>query len=1156
MRYRLFWIIPLLLLLLLGVGLGLLVTTEPGARWLLSQAARFAPGALRIAQVDGTLLGPLSLKEINYTDEALRLAADEVRLAWRPARLLRGELSIELLSIRGVDYRQPSKEPAPGEAGEFSPPSIDLPFRVVVTKATIDEMTLTSGEQTVTVDHVALAGRMDEEGLQIELLQVAAPQFDVSLTGKVNPQGDYPFEGLIAWSVHSMPDTPFQGKGEVKGTFKRFNLRHQLNTPFSVTTQGVIRLENGTPLFDLNGDWREVKWPPTEAPMIESTDGSYRLDGRSDDYTFHVEADLHGPSVPGTRWKIDGTGTDKSANIQEIAIRTLDGTINGQGEIAWQPAVRWALALDGSKLNPGTHWADWNGRVAFHLDTRGKLTDAGPVGQVRLSELKGKLRGYPVNARAHLKVNQAHYDLEALDLRSGEAQLLASGALKEEWDLRWKIRAPDLAALLPDAGGRLVGSGRIRGAKSLPTISADVQGHALRWTETSIKRVNLNALVDLQDKVDSHIELNVEGVRTAGQMITQLSAEGRGRLAGHTLLFDGRTRDQRISLRMQGELEGKQWKGALKESFLQDKTLGRWLLEQPMPMILAADTVDLSQGCWIQEPARICFAGQWQQQQGWETEGRAEAVPLDLVKPWLPPEAILSGALKGVWRASQRGGQLQFKTEWIPEPGTFVYKAIGEEPIPFPYRDGLFQAELTEETLRIKTGLTFTGHGAVRAALTANQFGLDTDWRQSRLEGTLQADLDRLEPIAAVIPSITDPGGKLNVDFALAGTLHEPQLSGKATLNEGKIRIPALGIDLNPLRVEIRSAAQNIVRIDAEAQSGPGQVKVNGTITLNADQGWPTHLSIRGEQFEAIDLPEVRLLASPDLTLELQERRIELNGEVLIPEAEITPRELPRGAVQVSEDAVIVRTPSGQAPGAEAAEGWNIYTRVLIRLGDEISFTGFGLSGKITGQLLATDTPNQPTLAEGTLRIVEGKYQAYGQKLDIAEGRLIFAGPTDNPGLDIRAVRKVEEITAGIHVSGTLKRPQSTLFSEPAMDEANTLSYLLLGRPINQASSEEGDLMTKAIAALGVRGGNLLAKRIGRTLGLDEVRIQAEDSIEEATLVIGRYLSPRFYVSYGIGLFEAGNTLLLRYTINRTLTLRAESGEENAIDLLYTREYN
>lgn len=1161
MRYRLLWLIPLLLFLIVVIGLGLIVSTEPGTRWLLSQAGRFAPG-LQIKRVDGTLLGSLSLKGIDYTEESLQLSADEVRLAWRPARLLQGELSIESLALQGIDYRQSAKETAPPESGEMTPPSIDLPLRIVVTKATADEIIFTSSNQTVTIDHVALAGRMDEKGLQIESLQVTAPQFSVTLNGTVDPEGDYPFEASITWAARTTPEMPFEGKGEVKGTLKQFTLRHQLNIPFNIATQGMIRLENGTPIFDLNGTWREVKWPPTEASMVESTDGSYRLNGRSDSYQFHLQADLHGPNLPDTLWKIEGTGTEKAADIREVAIQTLNGTIRGEGDITWQPALRWTLALDGSKLNPGAQWPEWNGQVAFRLDTRGELTASGPVGQIKLSEAKGTLRGYPVDARADLKVDQNRYGLEALELRSGEARFMAAGELKEGWDLRWKIQAPDLAALLPDAGGRLAGSGRIRGPKALPTLSADVQGQGLKWTETRVKRLSLKGLVDLQDKVDSHIELHIEGAETAGQTITQLQAEAKGRIAGHAVLFDGRTRDQRVSIRMQGGMKGKRWKGDLRESFLQDKSLGKWLLEKPVLMVLSADAVDFQQGCWLaesthrQEPARICIGGRWQQQQGWQTEGRAEQIPLDLVKPFLPPEATLTGALHGEWSALQRDGRLQFKTKWTPEPGVLVYKAAQEESISFPYRDGRFQAELAEETLRVETNLTLTGHGAIQTRLTAAPFGLNTDWRQSRLEGMLRADLDRLEPIAVVAPAISKPAGKLKVDFALAGTVLEPRVTGRASLEEGKMYIQPLGINIDPLRLEIRSAGQNALQIDAEAKSGPGQLKVNGAVTLDADQGWPVHFSIQGEKFEAIHRPDIRLTVSPDLTLQLKGKRVDLNGEVLIPEGEITPRELPKGAVRVSEDAVIVRAPSGKEPGAEEAEGWQIYTRVLIRLGNDVSFNGFGLSAKITGQLLATEAPNQATLAEGTLRIVEGKYQAYGQKLEISEGRLIFAGPTDNPGLDIRAVRKVEEITAGIHVSGTLKRPQSTLFSDPAMDEANTLSYLLLGRPINQASSEEGDLITKAIAALGVKGGNLLAKRIGRTLGLDEFTIKTEDSIEDATLVIGRYFSPRFYVSYGIGLFEASNTILIRYIINRKLTLRAESGEENAIDLLYTREYN
>ncbi|NKE73224.1 translocation/assembly module TamB domain-containing protein [Candidatus Manganitrophus noduliformans] len=1155
MRYRWLWFIPLLLILFLGLGAVLLVATELGARWLLAQAGRFVPGKLEIEQVDGTLLGPLTLKGVAYVDETRRLSIGAARLAWRPAHLLGGELSIELLSIEGVDYEQDAEETPPPETGGSALPSIDLPIRVVVSKATLDDITFTSGDQTVTVDHVALAGRMDEQGLRIESLRVEAPQFAVSLSGKVDPRGAYPFDLSADWSADLLPDASLRGKGEAKGTLGKFALRHQLTAPFSIDTQGTVRLEEGTPVVDLTGSWSKAQWPLTEEAMIESHQGTYQFSGPIDDYRFRLQADLRGPQFPETLWEIEGTGSQKMATVREVAVRTLDGEITGKGEIAWAPEVRWALALDGSTLNPGARWPEWNGRITFHLNTEGKLTDAGPVGTFQLDALQGELRGYPVRAQADLKVDGEAYEIEALELHSGSARLTAAGEVSDRWDLRWKIQAPDLAALLPDAGGRLAGSGRIRGARSLPAISAEVRGEGLRWAETKIKQLRLKGSVDLQGEMPSSIDIDVEGVEAAGETITRIEVEGKGLLSSHALQADARTRDQRIFLRMEGGVEGKRWKGALRRSALQDKALGNWILDTPVPMILSADAADVDMGCWHQETARFCIAGAWQQEQGWQTEGRAEQIPLDLIKSWLPSETTLSGALDGEWRASQRDGRLQFKTRWIPQPGTLVYNVTEEEMLRFPYEDALFQAELEDQTLHAEARLTLTGHGGLQGVVTLSPFDLDADWREGRLDGTVKASLDRLEPITALIPNVTQSGGELRINFALGGTPTDPQVTGEATLQGGTVRIAALGITLDPLRLAIRSRDPGTLLIDAEAGSGPGRINVNGTIAMDADRGWPARLSIRGERFEAVDLPEVHLLASPDLTLEVLGRRIELTGEVFIPEAEITPRELPEGAVQVSEDVVIVRAPSGKETVADAAQGWEIHTRVRIRLGEEISFNGFGLTGKITGELLATDAPDQPTLAEGTLRIEEGKYQAYGQKLEITEGRLIFAGPTDNPGLDIRAVRKVEEITAGIHVSGTLKRPQSTLFSDPPMDEANTLSYLLLGRPLNQASGEEGDLMTKAIAALGVRGGNLLAKRIGRTLGLDDVRLEGGETIEETTLVIGRYLSPRFYVSYGIGLFEAANTLSLRYTISEKLTLRAQSGEESSLDLLYTREY-
>jgi translocation and assembly module TamB len=250
-----------------------------------------------------------------------------------------------------------------------------------------------------------------------------------------------------------------------------------------------------------------------------------------------------------------------------------------------------------------------------------------------------------------------------------------------------------------------------------------------------------------------------------------------------------------------------------------------------------------------------------------------------------------------------------------------------------------------------------------------------------------------------------------------------------------------------------------------------------------------------------------------------------------------------------------IRDREKREPTAPTAPGWEIHTRVTVILGDEVRFTGFGLSARLAGRVQVTDTPGQVTLGEGEVSIVQGEYEAYGQKLTISAGRLVFAGPVTNPVLDVRVTREVDDITAGLQVSGTPRAPQITVFSDPTMPQADALSYLLLGRPLNQASDQEGRLLVDAVSTLGVKGGEFLAKRIGQSLGLQEVQVQTGDTLEETSLVVGQYLSPRLYLSYGLGLFSEGYTVRLRYRLSEKLTLQVEGGAQQRADLLYNIEY-
>jgi translocation and assembly module TamB len=242
------------------------------------------------------------------------------------------------------------------------------------------------------------------------------------------------------------------------------------------------------------------------------------------------------------------------------------------------------------------------------------------------------------------------------------------------------------------------------------------------------------------------------------------------------------------------------------------------------------------------------------------------------------------------------------------------------------------------------------------------------------------------------------------------------------------------------------------------------------------------------------------------------------------------------GAAKTSPDVVVV-----DAEQTRKKDAAPIFADVTVKLGDAVKLKGFGLDGGLEGQLAVTDHPGKQTTGRGEIR-VSGTYKAYGQDLTIQTGRLQFAGTAiDNPGLDLRAIRKIDdEITAGLRVQGTAQVPVLTVYAEPAMEQAEALSYLITGKPLSALKSGEGDMVGTAARALGSATGDLLAKSVGARLGVD-AGVSDNAALGGAALTVGKFLSPKLYLSYGVGLFVPGEVITLRYILSKRWNLEAQS---------------
>ena len=163
--------------------------------------------------------------------------------------------------------------------------------------------------------------------------------------------------------------------------------------------------------------------------------------------------------------------------------------------------------------------------------------------------------------------------------------------------------------------------------------------------------------------------------------------------------------------------------------------------------------------------------------------------------------------------------------------------------------------------------------------------------------------------------------------------------------------------------------------------------------------------------------------------------------------------------------------------------------------------------------------------------------------------------PLGRPVLDLVAEREIkdEDVTVALNVRGTLDQPFITLTSTPAMPSNEALSYLLTGRSINTLQSGEAASVNRAAESLAVSGGGLLLGGLGERLGLDEVSVESTGE-DDTQIVLGKFLSPKLFVSYGVSVAEAINTIKLRYTLNRRWSLRAEAGLEQSADVEFKIE--
>jgi translocation and assembly module TamB len=1097
-------------LVLLCIIVAWLVATESGARWLLGQASPRLPGALSINAVHGTLIDGLRFRSLSWRDGAVTVLVAELDTEFELLPLLHREVQINELDLRDVDVSVRETPASDSDAGPFS---VDLPLTLRIETSSITNAHVTAADKQLIIEKILLGGELSGSSLQIDRFDLQSELGDISLSGDSALNGAYATNANAAWELRLQGQPHMSGILKLRGDTSRYEVAHNLDAPYEVETSGTLALIDGQPIIDLANTWQQIVIQRGDEPAVVAEAGILRLTGSFSELDFDGSTTIVSGDVPSLVFETHGKLVHDRIRFESLSLANDWGHLSADGEVLLAPELNWNFDINLSDVDPSVVDGRLEGKLQVEGRTDGQIDDSKPQLNLEIASIVGDLNGYPITGNGKLSYASEQLRFNDSVIRVGDNRVDFEGSYGQQLQLDARIRFSDLSQLGIGAAGILNGDlDLVSGAQQFQA-SGEISGASLAWSEYLVDAVNVE------------FDLPATG---NGTVALQVSSAEQGSVAAE----------------IGGQFVDQQWSGTIEKLAVRREPIGEWTLKDAATFSLSQTRFNLGESCLGTTAMEgfICTAIDYEFSGPLQFETSVNALPLAAIPRNLPEGATVLGELRAEASGDLTNGLLNSSLS-LEVDGLGLIAAFEGEEVAANFSKAEVNAAVVDNKLngefefRLDNGVDYAA-GSVEIADLFDQ--------RSRLTGQGNLEFNNLTSLSFFVPDLANPVGRIFGRIDASGSLMTPEIVGEIGLNGGSVDIRRAGVSVADVELSLRQSKTGELALQGSAKSGDGYLNLNGATSIGAATGMPTEIRLEGENFSIVRLPDLQVSASPAITVLFDERATRVSGELGIPAANITVKTVPETTEKPSPDAVVHRDDELTKPPQRL-----LFIDVTTNLGEQVSFSGFGLTTGLDGAVRITGDSNSPYRGFGRVVLREGRYRAYGQNLEIESGELVFNGPLANPALNVRATRTAsDETVAGIHLTGTPTALKSEVYSEPALGDAEALSYLLTGRPLNNASSEDGDMLNQAAFALGLTTAGNVASRVRNQLGLETLGIQG--GAENRQLVAGKRFGNRLFIEYAYGVVDSLGTLLLRYQLSRRLMVESRSGSVRNLDIVYS----